>query len=215
MSEEEVKRIFSKRLLGIMSDRNVTRKMIADICNVSKSTVSTWCNGQYIPRMDKIEKIADFFEVTKSYFLEPNGDQGNPKSEDYFGGLKRIPVLGRIAAGSPIYAEENIEGYTYTDLNGGNEYFALKVKGDSMDAAGILDGYTVIVRRQDVVENGQIAVCLIDNQDATLKRFSQHGNMVTLMPQSTNPENKPFVFDLRKNSIKVLGLVVEAKFAVT
>lgn len=86
--------------------------------------------------------------------------------------------------------------------------------GDSMDAAGIKDGYTVIVRRQDIVENGQIAVCIIDGQDATLKRFSQIGNVVTLMPQSTNPEHKPFIYDLGRNSVKILGLVVEAKFSV-
>ena len=93
---------------------------------------------------------------------------------------------------------KNIEGYTYTDLNGGHEYFGLRIHGDSMDAAGIKDGYVVIVRRQDIVDNGQIAVCLIDGQDATLKRFSQEGNIVTLMPQSTNPEHKPFVFDITK-----------------
>lgn len=87
-------------------------------------------------------------------------------------------------------------------------------EGDSMDAAGIKDGYTVIVRRQDIVENGQIAVCIIYGQDATLKRFSQVGNIVTLMPQSTNPEHKPFIYDLGRNSVKILGLVVEAKFSV-
>lgn len=111
-----------------------------------------------------------------------------------FKNLKRTPILGRIAAGVPIYAEENIEGYTYTDLNGGHEYFGLRVRGDSMDAAGIKDGYVVIVRRQDIVDNGQIAVCLIDGEEATLKRFSQLGNTVTLMPQSTNPDHRPVYF---------------------
>ena len=84
----------------------------------------------------------------------------------------------------------------------------------SMDAAGIKDGYVVIVRRQDIVDNGQIAVCLIDGQDATLKRFSQEGNIVTLMPQSTNPEHKPFVFDITKTQVKILGLVVRAEFSL-
>ena len=112
----------------------------------------------------------------------------------------------------PIYAEENIEGYTYTDLNGGHEYFGLRVRGDSMDAAGIKDGYVVIVRRQDIVDNGQIAVCLIDGEEATLKRFSQLGNTVTLMPQSTNPDHRPFIFDITKTHVDILGLVVEVKF---
>lgn len=81
-------------------------------------------------------------------------------------------------------------------------------------AAGIKDNYTVVVRRQDVVENGQIAVCLIDGEEATLKRFSQEGNIVTLMPQSTNPVHKPFVYNLNETSVTILGLVVEVKFSV-
>lgn len=129
-----------------------------------------------------------------------------------FSHLKRIPILGRIAAGIPIYVEENIEGYTYTDLNGGAEYFALRVKGDSMDAAGIRDGYIVIVRKQDIVNDGEIAVVLIDDQDATLKRFHRTGDTVTLMPQSTNPDNHPFIYDLKETRVKILGLVVKVEF---
>ena len=112
-----------------------------------------------------------------------------------------------------MYADEYIEGYTYTDLNGGYEYFGLKVRGDSMDAAGIKDGYTVIVRRQDTVDNGQIAVVLINGEDATLKRFSQNGNIVTLMPQSTNPIHQPFIFDLKDTHVDILGLVVRVEFS--
>ena len=129
-----------------------------------------------------------------------------------FSHLKRIPILGRIAAGAPIYAEENIEGYTFTDLNGGAEYFALRVRGDSMNAARIFDGDIVIIRRQDIVENGEIAAVLIDDQDATLKRFSRSGNIVTLMPQSTNPKHKPFVYDLKETNVQILGLVVKVEF---
>ena len=129
-----------------------------------------------------------------------------------FSHLKRIPILGRIAAGTPIYAEENIEGYTFTDLNGGAEYFALRVRGDSMNAVRIYDGDLVIVRKQNIVENGEIAAVLIDDQDATLKRFSRTGDIVTLMPQSTNPVHQPFVFDLKKTNVKILGLVVKVEF---
>lgn len=165
---------------------------------------------------DKVEAIAEVLKISPAYlmgwgdeynhFLPPNATPIDFKN------LKRIPILGRIAAGVPIYAEENIEGYTYTDLNGGHEYFGLRVRGDSMDAAGIKDGYVVIVRRQDIVDNGQIAVCLIDGEEATLKRFSQLGNTVTLMPQSTNPDHRPFIFDITKTHVDILGLVVEVKF---
>lgn len=127
----------------------------------------------------------------------------------------RIPILGAIAAGLPIYAEENIEGYTLTDLNHGGEYFALRVKGDSMNAAQIMDGGLVIVRRQEEVENGEVAVVIVDQENATVKRFYQTETTVTLMPQSTNPEHRPQIYDLAQTKITVLGKVVKAEITVT
>ena len=123
--------------------------------------------------------------------------------------MHRIPILGRISAGLPLYAEENIEGYTHTDLNGGAEYFALRVQGDSMTAARIQDGDTLIVRRQEVVENGQIAVVMVGDEEATVKRFYQSGTGITLMPQSTNPAHQPQLYDTRNHNIRVIGLVVK------
>lgn len=123
--------------------------------------------------------------------------------------MHRIPILGRISAGLPLYAEEHIEGYTYTELNGGAEYFALRVTGDSMTAARIHDGDTLIVRCQDVVENGEIAVVIVGDDEATVKRFYQNGTSVTLMPQSTNPVHQPQIYDTRETNIRVVGLVVK------
>lgn len=125
-----------------------------------------------------------------------------------------IPILGRISAGLPLYAEEHIEGYTLTDLNGGAEYFALRVHGDSMNALRINDGDIIIVRRQEEVEQGEIAVVMVDDDDATVKRFYSSDTTVTLMPQSTNPEHKPQMYDRRKTSIRVLGLVKKVEFSV-
>ena len=111
-----------------------------------------------------------------------------------------------------MYAEENIEGYTYTDLNGENEYFALRVKGDSMDALGIRDGYIVIVRRQSIVEDGEVAIVMVDHEDATMKRFYRTDSTVTLMPQSTNPAHKPQIYNLTKTTVEILGKVVKVEF---
>lgn len=120
-----------------------------------------------------------------------------------------IPILGRISAGLPLYADEHIEGYTITDLNGGAEYFALRVHGDSMNAMRINEGDIIIVRRQEEVEQGKVAVVIVDEDDATVKRFYFSDTTVTLMPQSTNPEHKPQIYDLNKTSIRVLGKVVK------
>ena len=176
------------------------------------TTFTDWYNGNKYPRIDKIELLANYFGVLKSDLIEDKPSLPSNVTPIDFSHLQRIPILGRIAAGVPIYAEENIEGYTYTDLNGGAEYFGLRVRGDSMNAARIYDGDIVIIRRQDIVENGEIAAVLIDDQDATLKRFSRHGDIVTLMPQSTNPVNQPFVYDLKETTVKILGLVVKVEF---
>lgn len=128
--------------------------------------------------------------------------------------MQRIPILGRISAGLPIYAEQNIEGYTLTDLNYGAEYFALRVSGDSMNAIGINDGYLIIVRRQERVENGEVAVVMVGDEDATVKRFYATDSTVTLMPQSTNPIHQPQIYDLHHTRIKVLGKAVKVEFAL-
>ena len=130
------------------------------------------------------------------------------------GTFHRIPILGRISAGLPLYAEQHIEGYTVTDLNGGAEYFALIVRGDSMDALGIKDGYRIIVRRQEEVETGEVAVVMVGQDDATVKRFYASGSAVTLVPQSTNPGHQPQFYDTAKTPVKVIGKVVKVEFTL-
>ncbi len=200
-----------RKELGLSADD------IATALNVSRATIFRYEKGdiEKLPGT-MLEPLATALHTTPAYLMGWE-EQSSPKlpanlTPIDFSHLQRIPILGRIAAGMPIYAEENIEGYTYTDLNCGGEYFGLRVKGDSMDAARIYDGDIVIIRKQDIVENGEIAAVLIDGQDATLKRFSRHGNIVTLMPQSTNPANQPFIYDLTETTVKILGLVVKVEF---
>lgn len=206
------KEIFSRNLRALMEQAGKDRNQVCDDLGFKYSTFNDWYNGNKYPRIDKIEMLSNYFGVMKSDLIEDKQSLPSNAVPVDFSYLKRIPILGRIAAGAPIYAEENIEGYTFTDLNGGAEYFALRVRGDSMNAVRIYDGDIVIIRRQDIVENGEIAAVLIDDQDATLKRFSRTGDIVTLMPQSTNPEHKPFVYDLKKTNVKILGLVVKVEF---
>lgn len=198
----------------------LTLAQVADMMGVSEATVQRWESGNIKSvRYDKINKLAQVLKVEPSEIMGWNTSRQEDDKLNKFGAdiidlsnMKRIPILGRIRAGMPIYAAENIEGYTLTDLNGGAEYFGLRVTGDSMNAARIHEGDIVIVRRQDIVENGQIAVVLIDGQDATLKRFNRDGNIVTLMPQSTNPKNKALTYNLKNSSVKILGLVVRVEF---
>jgi len=112
--------------------------------------------------------------------ISPSGRSALPEA-------KEIPIVGRVQAGTPILAEENIEGFfsVASELARGNETFALKVKGDSMIEDSIVEGDLVIIRQQHTAENGDIVCALIGNE-ATLKRFYREGNEITLRPANKN-----------------------------
>ena len=96
----------------------------------------------------------------------------------------RVPIVGNVAAGSPIVAEECIEDYLTFDTGGrSGEYFALRVRGESMLNAGILPGDLVVVRRQQTANNGEIVVALIEDE-ATVKRFSRRNGHIWLLPEN-------------------------------
>ena len=116
----------------------LTLAQIADMMGVSEATVQRWESGNIKSvRYDKIDKLAQVLKVEPSEIMGWNTSRQEDDKLNKFGAdiidlsnMKRIPILGRIRAGMPIYAAENIEGYTLTDLNGGAEYFGLRVTGD-------------------------------------------------------------------------------------
>ena len=215
MSDLGNKKVFSKNLRNIMDERQITRRQMCSDLGFVYSTFSDWYNGKKYPRIDKIAMTANYFGIKKSDLIEDQSAKPPiPSDAIPYAPTQRIPILGRISAGLPLYAEEQIEGYTYTDLNHGGEYFALRVHGDSMDALGIKEGYLVIVRRQDYVDNGTICVVLVGDNEATMKRFYQDGDTVTLMPQSTNPKHMPQIYNLKHTPIHIIGKVVKVEFTL-
>lgn len=116
-----------------------------------------------------------------------------------------VPLVGQVTAGSPILAEENIEDYIVLpeEMSGnGDTVFMLRVRGESMKGAGILEGDMVIVRQQPAAENGEIVVALLDNE-ATVKRFYREKEIIRLQPD--NPDYEPI---LSKGEVQILGKVV-------
>jgi len=112
-----------------------------------------------------------------------------------------IPILGSVAAGVPLLSEENFDGNVLLHrsmLRKNKKYFALKVKGDSMSGAGILEGDTAIIEKQNTIRNGEIAVAVID-EAATLKRFFKESTRIKL--QAENPAYKP----IYSQDVKILG----------
>jgi repressor LexA len=118
------------------------------------------------------------------------GNLGRVRAEDDGNRPVSIPVMGRIAAGTPI---EAIQTKSHTinvppDMLSSGEHFALEVRGDSMIEAGILDGDTVLIRRSEAADTGDIVVALIDDEEATLKRFRRRGASIALEPANTSYE---------------------------
>ena len=179
----------------------------AKMFGVTDKAVSTWENETRIPRMGVIEKIAAAFGVTKSQILDEEMDSSLPSNIILLPKMNKVPLVGQIACGTPILAEENITDYVDLPAHIRAEY-ALTCKGDSMIGAGIQDGDVVYIRQQPEVENGQIAAVIVnDDNEATLKRFYRIGDTVTLNPE--NPKVAPLIFvadDI--NNIRVIGLAV-------
>ncbi|MBS1735613.1 MAG: repressor LexA [Bacteroidetes bacterium] len=118
-----------------------------------------------------------------------------------------VPLVGSISCGGALLAEENIEAFiplSTSLVKSGNKYFLLRAVGDSMDEAGINPGDLVLVKQQSVAENGEKVVALIDDA-ATLKEFQHKGNVVALLPKSTNPKHKPIILE---SEFQIQGVIV-------
>ena len=121
----------------------------------------------------------------------------------------QLPLYGRIAAGTPIEALRDNSSFidVPTGLLGRGDHYALEVEGDSMVDAGILDGDTVVIERKDTVETGAIVVALIDDEEATLKRFRRHGKSIALEPANTSYETRIFPPERVKIQGRLVGLL--------
>ena len=202
MSEYFNKELFGNRLLESMRDNNDTTYSLAEYLHLSPSAISRYTTGDMAPKIPTVQAIAGKYGIRPSWLMGIEGENKYPQTEEK---AKRIPIVGSIAAGLPLLAQENIEGFEYVPDNLDVD-FCLRVKGDSMMNARILDGDLVFIRKQQEVENGEIAAVLID-QDTTLKRFYQTNGMVIL--RSENP-NYPEMIYTKKDmkEVSILGKAV-------
>ena len=177
------------------------------IADVSDKAVSAWEAGTRIPRMGAIEKIARHFGIQKSDIIEDRTPVELPPYDNIIPIKKKtFPVLGDIAAGVPIEAQQHIETYVTVDDDFDADY-ALRVKGDSMVEADINDGDIVFIKQQPDVENGEIAAVYVDG-GATLKRVYKDGKGVSLY--SANHAYAPMYFTEETcEDFKILGKAVK------
>lgn len=201
------KQVMAKNISRLMKENNIDRKKLSNDLKVKYTTLSDWINAKTYPRIDKIELLADYFNVTKADLVEDKEKQVLETLP-----VKKIPVVSKISAGLPIYSEENLVDYIYfatNKLNSDKEEFGLKVSGDSMDKI-FQDGDIVVVEKDSVVENGQLGVVMINGYNATVKRIRYNGDQVILIPESNNTNHYPQVYG-KDDEVKIIGRVVASQ----
>lgn len=189
-----------------------TLEELSKLVGVSAPTIQRYESGEIKNvRRDKIAKLAKALDVTPSYLMGWEDENSEPILENIPGiitpvKMKRIPILGTIACGNPIFADQNYDGYFMIDSNLPEADFVLKAKGDSMIEANIFEGDFVFFRKQRDVDNGTIAAVLID-EEATLKRINKSNDVIILQPCNKNYEPLIYSKDDDKN-IVILGQMV-------
>lgn len=191
--------ILVKNLLFYLDRLGLTQTEFARELGYPETTVSNWFNKNTYPRPDKIQEMANYFGVRRTDLTENNEEQQAPLKN-----AKSVPIIGTIAAGSPLLAEENIVDYFLIDSRVDAD-FGLTVKGESMINANIFDGDIVFIRKQPTLENGEIGAILLENE-ATLKRFSKTDGSVILQAENPNMTDWPRVYT--NGNIQVLGKLV-------
>ena len=210
MVKDKQKAIFSENLNSYIAKSEKTQLEIAKSIGVSPQTFNTWCKGIAIPRMGKVQALADYFNINKSDLIEDKklNIDTVPIESGY-----TIPVLGRVAAGYGKEAVEEVIGQIEISpaLAAKGDYFGLLIKGDSMIPT-LYDGDTVIVQRVDDAESGDLVIALVNGHDATCKRFKIYAEGIALIPQ--NPVYEPMRFtesEIDTTPVKILGKVIEMR----
>lgn len=192
----------------------LTQVQLGEMVHKSSQVVSNWERG-YTTAMspEDLQNIAQALNVNISELMD-NPAPAQPPAQKVTRYTYRIPVVGRVAAGQPILAQEEIIDYEYIDERlhrGGDQYFGLIVKGSSMEPT-IHDGDTIIVRVQKSVENGQIAVVLVDGEDATVKEVKETEDGLTLIGHNVAVYAPHFYSreEVERLPVRIIGRVIQS-----
>lgn len=198
------KQVMAKNIQYYMDLYDKTRNDICTALKIKYTTFSDWVNAKTYPRIDSIELMANYFGIEKIDLVEEHDLINRPKGV-------RIPVLGEVVAGIPIDAvEEYIDWEEITpELAETGEFFALKIKGDSMEPR-IVAGDVVIVKMQSTADTGDIVIAMVNGDEACCKRFIKQNDGIML--QSFNSAYTPMFFtkeDIETKPVSIIGKVIE------
>ena len=207
--------ITAKRLSLALSNANMRPQDLANASGVSKASISQYINGSHAPSNISSGKMAKVLDVNPIWLMGFDVPM-NDKSQSLFSGpskMVKIPILGTVAAGIPIYAIEDILGYVEMPEQRvrSGEYFALQIKGNSMHP-DIQNGDLVIARSQPVADNNDIVIATVNGDEATCKRFRRYATELCLV--SINPEFETMRFtpqEVNELPVAILGKVVEIR----
>lgn len=208
MSDLGNKEIFAKNLNYYLTINKKTRAEACKDLEIPYSTFTDWCNANIYPRIDKIELLANYFDIKKSDLVE------NKEKTDKLGNpVVEIPILGTVKASYDYLAQENWIGTIDIDkkLADSGEFFALKVKGDSM-APVLIEDDIVIIKKQDDFENGDIVVAIVNGDEATIKKGKKSESKILLQPFNTNYD--PLIFteeEMDTIPVRIVGIVKQLK----
>ena len=199
------------RLRRLMEEEGLSYEQLGERLGMNPQTLNRYVLGRREPKVSTATAIAMTLGVDPLWLQGYSVPRRRGAPEEAAWGTREhtIPILGVIRAGAPILAVEDIEGYAAADVAQPEEYFYLRVTGDSMINAGIRDGDLVLLRRQESAENGQIVACLLDGADATLKRLRVQRDMAILQPE--NPAYEPRIIPLRDfgtGAARIVGVAV-------
>lgn len=204
MSNLGNKEIMSKNIQYYMNKYEKSRQDMCEALGVKYTTFTDWVKGNSYPRIDKIELMANYFGIEKSDLVEERRNKSR--------GIV-INVLGRVAAGVPVEAVEDIidTEEISEDMAKSGQYFGLQIHGDSMEPR-MYEGDVVIVRQQDDAESGDIVIAMVNGNDATCKRLTKYAGGIALL--SLNSKYEPMMFtndEILQKPVRIIGKVVELR----
>lgn len=205
------KKTISERIIEGLNLRDIKQSDLCSMTGISKGALSSYISGRYIPKQNNIYLISKALNVNESWLMGYDVPYSRHSQNAQTTKGVSINILGRVAAGIPISAVQEIidTEEISEDMARSGEYFGLKIRGDSMEPR-ICDGDVVIVRKQDDAEDGDIVIAMVNGDDATCKRLKKYDDGIRLIPN--NPAYEPLYFsnqDIQSMPVKILGRVVE------
>ena len=215
MNDEIILDKFAERLFSLVKENNTDVNVLAQKMGIkSKSTIYRYMNAEMSPKITTVKYLAEYYNVNPIWLMGYDVDMRKKSKLDKLGNpVVEIPILGTVKAGYDYLAQENWIGTIDIDkkLSDSGEFFALKVKGDSM-APVLIEDDIVIIKKQDDFENGDIVVAIVNGDEATIKKGKKSENKILLQPFNTNYD--PLIFteeEIDTIPVKIVGIVKQLK----